>query len=213
MFETALRRNAQVLQVWLGQKIAPWANANTVTLIAFISGILSGFCIAVHCQWTAFFFLMISGLCDALDGTVARLTGTASELGAFCDLVSDRMVESAIMAGIAWGYPQYSFVTLLFMIALLLHFSTFGIAASLFKNTSEKSLHYNKSMVERVDAFLVFGIIILFPWFTAPVLMGLNIVMFVDGVLRFKAIMNTRRESSGLLRSFAQLFNKLLPHR
>jgi archaetidylinositol phosphate synthase len=188
MFEAVLKKGTQSFVNTMARLVQKWLSANTVTNCAFLFGIGSALCIASHYHWVAFFLLLLSGLCDVLDGAVARQTNTANELGAFRDLIADRMVESAVMAGIAWGYPEHAFACLFFMIALLLHFSTFGIAASLFKNLSEKSFHYNKSFVERVDAFMVFGFVILFPQYSTLGLMLLSTVIFVDGVLRFRAI-------------------------
>jgi len=191
VFEAHLKKRTEWAFEGMARLVKRWACVNTITTFAFFSGIVSGICIAVHYQWAAFFLLSFSGLCDVLDGRVARLTNTASQFGAFRDLVSDRMVESAIVAGIAWGYPQHAFACLLFVIALLLHFSTFGMAALLFKNLGEKSFHYNKSFVDRIDAFIVFGFVILFPQYSTIPLMALNIFIFADGIRRFKAIVDS----------------------
>ncbi|MEE9277692.1 MAG: CDP-alcohol phosphatidyltransferase family protein [Dehalococcoidia bacterium] len=40
---------------------------------------------------------------DGVDGEVARLQGTASEQGAFLDLVLDRMADTALLAGLSAG--------------------------------------------------------------------------------------------------------------
>jgi CDP-diacylglycerol--glycerol-3-phosphate 3-phosphatidyltransferase len=45
--------------------------------------------------------LGLSGLCDMLDGDVARATGTASTFGAFLDSTLDRIGEGALFAGLA----------------------------------------------------------------------------------------------------------------
>jgi len=190
VLELFFRKKTKPFFLSIAQLIGRQISANALTICAFVCGLLCGVCIALHLKILALLFLCLSGLFDVLDGAVARVTNSATELGAFSDLVSDRMVESAIMAGIAWGYPDYAFVCLLFMIALLLHFSTFGIAASLFKNKSEKSFHYNKSFVERLDVFIVFAIIIAMPSITIPVLMVLNSFMFIDGAMRFKAVIS-----------------------
>lgn len=45
--------------------------------------------------------LLASGLCDVLDGQVARQGGTATTFGAFYDSTLDRVGESAVFAGLA----------------------------------------------------------------------------------------------------------------
>ena len=43
-----------------------------------------------------------AGICDVLDGRVARHTGTASARGAAIDSVLDRYSDAAVLAGVAW---------------------------------------------------------------------------------------------------------------
>ncbi|HEX9580613.1 MAG TPA: CDP-alcohol phosphatidyltransferase family protein [Gemmatimonadales bacterium] len=45
--------------------------------------------------------LLLSGVCDTLDGKVARSSGRVSAFGAFYDSTLDRIGESALFAGIA----------------------------------------------------------------------------------------------------------------
>lgn len=48
-------------------------------------------------------FAALAGLCDILDGEVARALGGTSRFGAFLDSTLDRVAEAAVLAGIA-GY-------------------------------------------------------------------------------------------------------------
>jgi len=48
-------------------------------------------------------FLLISGFCDALDGTLARLHGKTTPFGGFLDSLLDRYSESAIYFGLIAG--------------------------------------------------------------------------------------------------------------
>jgi len=48
-------------------------------------------------------FLSISGLCDALDGALARLYGKTTTFGGFLDSLLDRYAESAIYFGLIVG--------------------------------------------------------------------------------------------------------------
>lgn len=45
-----------------------------------------------------------SGLCDILDGQLARRAGAESRFGAFLDSTLDRVAEAALFVGIAWYY-------------------------------------------------------------------------------------------------------------
>ncbi|MEK7349038.1 MAG: CDP-alcohol phosphatidyltransferase family protein [Candidatus Eisenbacteria bacterium] len=48
--------------------------------------------------------LGLSGLCDMMDGDVARATGTSTRFGAFLDSTLDRIGEGALFAGLAAYY-------------------------------------------------------------------------------------------------------------
>jgi len=48
--------------------------------------------------------LLASGLCDVLDGEIARETGSVSAFGAFLDSTLDRVAEGAVLIGIAGFY-------------------------------------------------------------------------------------------------------------
>ncbi|CAN5228789.1 phosphatidylinositol phosphate synthase [soil metagenome] len=54
---------------------------------------------------------------DAFDGTVARLTGTSSEIGAFYDSVADRVADATIFAACAWVARDEPIVFTLVMVA------------------------------------------------------------------------------------------------
>ncbi len=164
--------------------------ANQATLCALITGIASAFCLAVGYPWVAVSFLWMSGLCDVLDGTIARLTNTSHSFGAYFDLIVDRMVESAIILAFAWRYPEHYMTYLLFLVALLFHFSTFVVAGAVFKNTGPKSIHDEKSIVERAEAFIVFTLMILYPDAIFPLLMAFTLIVLLSGFTRFNRVKN-----------------------
>jgi len=164
-------------------------SANSITLLAFVTGLGAAFCIATTHLKIALCLLIVSGLLDVLDGTVARISGTKHTFGAYCDLISDRMVESAVIIGFAWIYPEHIFAYLLFFAAVMLHFSTFVTASALFPNMGAKSMHYDASIVERAEAFMVFFAMLIWPHLIFELLMALNIVICAAGVTRFKRVM------------------------
>ena len=164
--------------------------ANQMTLCALIFGIVSAFLLAQGSMLTALVFLWLSGLCDVLDGTIARLTPAASPFGAYADLIADRMVESVLMIGFAIQYPDNSLSYLLFMVALLFHFSTFVVAGSVFRNKGPKSMHYDRSIVERAEAFVVFSSMMLYPQWLWYILTPFTVIVFLSGCARFLRVKN-----------------------
>lgn len=157
----------------------------TITAAAFVTGAISGVCIALGRPFIAVGLLWLSGLLDVMDGTVARLTGSSSMTGAYMDLILDRMVEAAVILGFAWLLPGNSFAYLLFFVSVIFNFSTFVVAGALFKNTGRKSMHYDVGMAERTETFIVFTMMAIFSQYLFHILMVFNLIIFITGIQRF----------------------------
>jgi len=192
MIESHIRSKAQPFLDNLGKTycVAYNISPNTITLCAFLSGIASAVLISNHCLLSALFLLLFSGLCDIMDGTVARITQQSRKIGAYLDLISDRMVEAAVIFGFAIVYPQHYLAYIVFLIALLLHFSTFIVAGALFPNAGEKSIHYDRSIVERSEAFVVFALMMLFPSHIFIFLSCFNMLVIGAGITRFFRVLS-----------------------
>jgi phosphatidylglycerophosphate synthase len=65
-------------------------------------GIASGVALAVGQLELAGWAMALSGVCDILDGRIARAMGVASRYGAFIDAVLDRFIEFAFFLGFAF---------------------------------------------------------------------------------------------------------------
>lgn len=191
MLETYFRPALQPSFNRIAKIVAPYISANGVTIIAFITGIGSGICIATHHVYMAATLLGISALCDILDGTIARLTNRSTEVGAYIDLIADRMVEAAVILGFAVAMPEYALAYIIFFIAVLLHFSTFLAAGALFKNTGNKSMHHDTSLVERAEAFVIFFAMLALPEYAYHSLMCFNGLVFCSGIARFLRVVHS----------------------
>ena len=64
-------------------------------------------------QFLGAIFLLVAGLCDMLDGAIARVTKKSSLKGAFIDSTFDRVTEIIIFAGLVIG--QYAEPLLIFL--------------------------------------------------------------------------------------------------
>lgn len=75
-------------------------SANAWTLLSLLPAVI-GFALLIqqHMEWALALFA-ISALMDAIDGGVARVTGTVSNLGAYLDGMMDRVVEGLLLIGI-----------------------------------------------------------------------------------------------------------------
>lgn len=185
MIEAQFRTAVQPFFERICYRLPRTVTANHVTLCALCMGLGAGGAIACGNLITALIFMWISGLCDVLDGTYARMTGTAHPMGAYNDLIADRVVEAAIILGFAVRYPEHHMAYLLFVIGVLLHFSSFLAAATLMPNLGTKSLHYEHTLIERCEAFIGFSLLCLFPLHIGIILMVLNLLIFYTAATRF----------------------------
>ncbi|AIF69836.1 hypothetical protein PAP_07230 [Palaeococcus pacificus DY20341] len=89
---------------------------NQLTLIGFLITLASAYYFSLGAQRVAALILIFGSLVDALDGTLARLTGKTSRFGAFLDSTIDRVSDGAILFGIAYGGLvrwEVAFITLI----------------------------------------------------------------------------------------------------
>ena len=69
-------------------------------------------------------FLLIAGLCDMLDGAIARVTKKSTLRGAFIDSTFDRVTEIIIFAGLLIGqYAEPLFVFFAITLSMLVSYS------------------------------------------------------------------------------------------
>jgi CDP-diacylglycerol--glycerol-3-phosphate 3-phosphatidyltransferase len=79
---------------------------NTMTLLGLAGNIVGAVFIALGYMTIGGIIVLVMGLLDTLDGTMARLRGMPSDFGAFVDSVSDRYSELAIFGGLLYFYSQ-----------------------------------------------------------------------------------------------------------
>lgn len=75
-----------------------------LTIAGLFFSLLAALLLARGDFLTAAFLLGLAGLCDMMDGDVARQTGRVSVFGAFLDSTLDRIGEGALFAGLAFYY-------------------------------------------------------------------------------------------------------------
>jgi CDP-diacylglycerol--glycerol-3-phosphate 3-phosphatidyltransferase len=77
---------------------------NTLTITGLIGNFIGALFLAQGRFITGGVILFLMGPLDALDGTMARLRGEPSALGAFVDSITDRFSEMFIFAGLIYFY-------------------------------------------------------------------------------------------------------------
>lgn len=135
-----------------------------ITYFACLTGILVVPALMLNLPKIAIMLLLISGFLDTLDGTVARMTDKTSNMGGVLDIVSDRMVELAVIIGLFFVDPGNRALGALAMLGgCYLCVTSFLVVGIFSPNQSEKGFHYSPGLVERAEAFIFFIAMILWP--------------------------------------------------
>jgi archaetidylinositol phosphate synthase len=135
-------------------------SANTLTIIGMVVGVAAAGLVTTEFFVAGFIVLWLSGLIDAADGTLARLS-KPSPLGAILDITFDRVVEIAMIAALAISFPDARFELLILAGMIAIAMSLFLSIAAAVANTSVKSFHYAPGLGERTEAFICFSLMIL----------------------------------------------------
>lgn len=99
--------------------IAAGISADTITLLSLAIAAGGGVALAMGHFGIAAAATIVAALGDALDGLVARETGTASKAGALLDAAVDRYEEFFFLGGLAFYYRANTVVLALVLLALL----------------------------------------------------------------------------------------------
>ena len=149
-------------------------SANSVTWAGFAIGCAAALAIGFAWYWTGLVLLLLSRICDGLDGAVAR-AGLKSDLGGYLDIVLDFAFYGMIPVAFIFANPEQN--TLAGSL-LLLTFYVNGASFLTFALMSEKrgmeedargskSLLYTTGLAEATETIGVFVLMCLFPaWFS-----------------------------------------------
>lgn len=137
---------------------------NQVTLFSGVLGLLVIPALWLNLPYLAISLLLLSGYCDTLDGTIARLTNHSSDWGSVLDIMTDRVVEVGVVFALWTINPnERGLGSLLMMASILLCITSFLVVGIFKTNDSEKSFHYSPGLIERAEAFLFFIAMMLWP--------------------------------------------------
>jgi CDP-diacylglycerol--glycerol-3-phosphate 3-phosphatidyltransferase len=135
----------------------------------------------------ALVLLILTGLCDFLDGALAKASGiTNSRRGAYFDSVTDRLTDAVLFIGVAWylATTQPGLLPLLPM-ALL------GAASLVsYQRAKAESLGFEAKggLMERAERFIVLAFGLLFSSLFVPVLWLMLALTVVTAITRFHKV-------------------------
>ncbi|WP_141603997.1 CDP-alcohol phosphatidyltransferase family protein [Terrilactibacillus laevilacticus] len=146
---------------FLANRLLAWRlTANQVTIAGFFVGIAAAIFLYFNMIMISIVLLWLSGLMDALDGTMARKTQKTA-FGTVLDVTFDRLVEAGIIVSLALKYPDNQFILLLLMTSILIGITVFLVIGNVVKNEGLKSFHYATGIAERTEGFILLTVMML----------------------------------------------------
>ena len=101
MLNDKLRPQTNKITNQIGEKIR--IDPNIVTIIGLLISIFSGVLFASGNLVAGALFIIISGVCDLIDGAIARSQNRRTKFGGFLDSTCDRFADAAIIIGIIYS--------------------------------------------------------------------------------------------------------------
>ena len=144
---------------------------NMLTVTGFIIGLCCGVLICVEAYGWALAALLLSRICDGLDGAVARLT-QPTDFGGYLDIVCDFLFYAFVPFCFALSHPEQA-AAAAFLILSFVGTGTSFLAYSILdaKQTTSnvpqlkrtKSFAYLGGLTEGTETIAVFVLILLYP--------------------------------------------------
>jgi len=167
--------------------------ADTVTIVGILMAAGAAVAIGAGSLRLGLLLLILTGVPDALDGAVAKASGTSSARGAYFDSVSDRFTDALLFGGVAWYLvgerPGSRIVMLpvaLMAVAMLVSY----------QRAKAESLGFDAKggLMERAERFIVLAFGLLFNELLIAVLWVMFVLTAITAVQRFVKVW---RQASG----------------
>jgi CDP-diacylglycerol---glycerol-3-phosphate 3-phosphatidyltransferase len=162
--------------------------ADHLTLTGVVMALAAAVAIANGAHNLGFLLLVLTALPDALDGAVAKASGTASPRGAFFDSVADRVTDALLLGGVAWfiaASPAHPPQLVLLPFAVMA--SSMLIS---YERAKAEALGFNArgGLMERAERLVVLGIGLLFGTLLIPVLWLMLVLTVITAGQRFAKV-------------------------
>jgi archaetidylinositol phosphate synthase len=159
-----------------------------VTWIAGLIGLGSATLYLIDAPWLALFALWFSGFLDAVDGTMARISGRTSAWGTLLDITLDRIVELGIILVVAYQHPDLRWLLLLLVASIVIAMTVFLTVGALSEKRGQKSFYYQAGLAERTEGFILLSLLLIVPdWLVWTTLVFIAVECFTTLQRLFEA--------------------------
>ncbi|MEO8605612.1 MAG: CDP-alcohol phosphatidyltransferase family protein [bacterium] len=159
---------------------------NGLSYAALVLGLIAAALFYAQRPGWAFTVLLTSGLCDAVDGRVARLGGAVTRWGGVLDLTFDRVVEAAVLLGIALPHAPWHQPALVVACAWYVNLCIFLAVGAASERVGEKLIAYPPGLLERTEALLFAFVVVIAPSWVAAAGYCYAALSLVTGAQRFR---------------------------
>lgn len=160
---------SSIFNSWAGALNRKGVAPHQLTLAGGALSLWAGFLFSGSSLFFGTFVMLLAGTCDALDGPLARLSGKASDFGAFFDSTIDRFADGFILAGIALHFFNQDEP---FWITLVLGLLIASFAVSYTKARAENFIaKCSVGLFTRETRYLAIALGTLIPILLKPILM------------------------------------------
>lgn len=139
---------------------------NSLSYTALTLGLTAGWLFFLGHRKAAFLMLVLSGLADAVDGRVARLGPGPTPWGGVLDLTFDRIVEVAVLLGIALPKTRWHLPALILACTWYVNLCVFLAVGAASETAKEKVIHYPPGLLERTEGLLFAFVVVVAPSLT-----------------------------------------------
>ena len=156
--------------------------ADHLTLLGLVMAVATAVAIGAGALRAAVLLLVLTAVPDALDGAVAKATGTASPRGSFFDSVADRVSDALLLGGVAWFLADDGSHIVLLPLALL----AVSMLVS-YERAKAESLGFSAKggIMERAERLIGLGVGLLFDSLLVPILWVMLALTTFTAVQRF----------------------------
>ena len=157
--------------------------ADVITVIGIAMATVAAATIGAGYMRVGFLFLLLTGIPDALDGAVARASGTGSDRGAFFDSVSDRLTDGLLFGGVAWYLASNEPGRI-----MMLPVAIMGLAMFIsYQRAKAESLGFDAKggIMERAERIIVLALALLFSEYLIPILWVMLVLTAITAIQRF----------------------------
>lgn len=160
---------------------------NQVTIVAFFIGLSAALVLCFGNPYTGVLLLWISGFLDALDGTIARKTNSASAIGTLMDILFDRVVEIMMLLAIECMSTSVNVGVYISIVlsSIILSMTVFLTVGALAEKSGNKSFYYQAGLAERTEGFIMISLAAIVPKYREIILIVFASMILFTTVQRF----------------------------